>query len=290
MMEPLRTWSTPVISEKGIPIDCPLCHSKHFIPSFDCGTYRYVQCKICGLIQQNPQPAADAVLKRYTTGSGSEYFAYEYTNEIVFLELQKQALHDAGFYGIEGALLADDRTPRILDVGCATGALLDYLRDRGWDTLGVELCGPAAEYAQTQRGLDVFIGTIEEAPYPPESFDVITASHIIEHVNDPVSFVARIYGLLKKGGYLFLTTPAADGFQARLFKSAWRSAIFDHLFLFSKRTIRQLLIKQGFTVETIATWGGLAKGTVPNWLKGIVDRLVKPLALGDVMIVRGRRR
>jgi SAM-dependent methyltransferase len=179
--------------------------------------------------------------------------------------------------------------PLVLDIGCATGALLEWLRDRGWDCLGVELCGPAADYARKVRNLNIITGTIESAKLSDNSVTVALASHVIEHVNNPKTFVSEIYRCLKVGGYFYITTPNIDGFQARLFGSRWRSAIFDHLYLFSKKTLRALLEDAGFIVEKTVSWGGLARGTAPGPIKNMADRLAKQFNWGDVVLMRCRK-
>jgi 2-polyprenyl-3-methyl-5-hydroxy-6-metoxy-1,4-benzoquinol methylase len=191
------------------------------------------------------------------------------------------ALGDVDFYSLPKG--------RVLDVGCATGALLQRLREQGWTVTGIELCGPSAKYARDVRGLNVLNSTLEDAHFPDLSFDVVLASHLIEHLNDPRSFVQESHRILRDGGYLFVTTPNSDGFQARLFGSRWRSAIFDHLYLFSKKTLGRLLREQGFAVEKTVTWGGLASGMGPKGLKVLADRWAKRFGFGDVMILRSRR-
>jgi hypothetical protein len=81
------------------------------------------------------------------------------------------------------------------------------------------------------------------------------------------------------------TTPNIDGLQARLFRERWRSAIADHLCLFSKKTLRRLLAASGFRVLKTQTWGGLAAGTAPGWLKRSADLLAKRLGFGDVVLM-----
>jgi hypothetical protein len=71
--------------------------------------------------------------------------------------------------------------------------------------------------------------------------------------------------------------------------SRWRSAIFDHLYLFSVKTFKSILNKSGFTVEGIYTWGGIASGLAPAWIKCIVDIAAKKTGTGDVMIARARK-
>jgi len=137
--------------------------------------------------------------------------------------------------------------------------------------------------------LDVRNIPLEDNKFPENSFDVVIASHLIEHLNDPKTFFKEVYLILKDGGRLFITTPNISGFQARLNGGHWRSAIFDHLYLFSDRTLSKLLKDTGFKVERCRTWGGLAAGTAPVWLKKTADFLVKRFNCGDVMIIRGRK-
>jgi SAM-dependent methyltransferase len=237
----------------------------------------------------NPQPEAEAIARRYGEGHGGDYLSYEIANEGSFLRLQELALEDAGFYGLERELMRrGPNPPELLDIGCATGSLLEKLMRRGWAVRGIEI-GPSAAYARKTRGLDVSTLPLEENHFPPNTFDLVLASHLIEHLNDPASFAGEVRRILVPGGRFLVTTPNIGGLQARLFKDRWRSAIFDHLYLFSIKTLSALLIRAGFSVEKTVTWGGLAAGTAPLPLKRLFDRAAKPLGFGDVMLLRGRK-
>jgi len=287
--QPQKTWSTPVTKEECRPVPCALCGGGRFKPSLSGEGFSYVKCAGCGLVQINPQPLAADVERRYRQSSGNDYLAYELKNETAFLALQQLALADAGFDRIERELMVrTDRKPSVVDLGCATGALLAFLRDRGWQTTGVEI-SPSAEYARNKRGLDVRCQNLEDCRFPPESFDLALASHVVEHLNNPGTFIRQTWQLLRRGAYFLLTTPNIDGFQARLLGRRWRSVIFDHLYLFSARTIKSMLKAQGFIIEGIYTWGGLAAGIAPIPLKTFADRTAKALGLGDVMLVKARK-
>jgi SAM-dependent methyltransferase len=284
-----KTWSTPVTEEEHRPIPCALCGGERFKPALSCEGFFYVKCVACGLVQINPQPVAAAVQCRYGQSFGSAYLVYERENEEAFLNLQKLALADAGFAGIERELMdTSGGAPTVLDVGCATGTLLAFLRDRGWRTTGVEI-SPSADYARRERGLDVRSQNLEDCRFPAGTFDLALASHLIEHLNDPGAFFREIWRVMRCGACLMLTTPNIDGFQARLMGGQWRSAIFDHLYLFSKNTITAMLKAYGFTVEGVYTWGGLAAGIAPAPLKVFADRAAKVLGVGDVMLVKARK-
>jgi 2-polyprenyl-3-methyl-5-hydroxy-6-metoxy-1,4-benzoquinol methylase len=289
----MKTWSTPVTAQQSDYIPCALCGGVRFKPCLFCGGFSYVKCLSCGLVQINPQPKAEEVRRRYGEAHGEDYLAYELANEAAFLRLQELALKDSGFYGLERELLERGRekvpAPSVLDIGCATGALLTRLRERGWRTHGVEISAPQAEYARRERGLEIRTEPLEAVRFPKESFDAVLASHLIEHLNRPDILVREAHRILKKDGRFFITTPNIAGFQSRLFRGAWRSAIFDHLYLFSAKTLSALLARNGFYVERLATWGGLAAGTVPRPIKQFADRAAKRLGLGDVMIARATK-
>ncbi|MDR2483223.1 MAG: class I SAM-dependent methyltransferase [Treponema sp.] len=283
--EGIKTWSTPAAAEAKREIPCAVCGGRSFKPALSCGSFAYVRCTGCGLAQMNPQPLPEEVRRRYGAAHGTDYLAYEISNEAAFLRLQEMALEDAGFYAWEQTLCFDGSArPALLDIGCATGALLERLWERGWDARGVELSPQEAEYARRERGLDVSALPLEEKRFPAAFFTAALASHLIEHLNDPASLVREVWRILIPGGRFWVTTPNIGGFQARLFGSRWRSAIFDHLYLFSAKTLRVLLEGTGFRVERMATWGGLAAGTAPGPVKRAADRAAKRFGFGDVMI------
>ena len=286
----MKTWSTPISAGKSETRPCALCGGVIFKTALECEGFSFVRCKHCGLVQRNPQPDKNEILARYSSTYGNDYLSYELKNEDAFLKLQQLALKDAGFSKLEKKFFAEAEklrapAPSILDIGCATGALIASLREKGWRVTGVEI-SPSADYAKNERKLDVRNIPLEENHFPDSSFNVILASHLIEHLNDPKIFLEETYRILKSNGYLFITTPDISGFQSRLFGSRWRSAIFDHLYLFSRYTLSKMLKATGYKVESCHSWGGLAVGAAPKPLKKIVDFLAKRFNCGDVMIIR----
>jgi 2-polyprenyl-3-methyl-5-hydroxy-6-metoxy-1,4-benzoquinol methylase len=274
----MKTFSVGPRRERFRPVPCPLCGSERAAVRIAGKGYRFVECLDCRLTYQNPQPLFDDLARRY----GQSYFRYEKANEANFFRLMELGLQDIGF----GALAASLPAPRrALDVGCATGMLLERLRSEGWEVQGLDLCRQSALYAGAKRGVPVFVGTLEQARLPDESFSLVHFSHLIEHLPDPAAFLREVRRILRPQGLAVVTTPNIDGLQARLFRERWRSAIADHLCLFSTRTLRRLLESCGLRVLKIQTWGGLAQGTAPRWLKRPADVLAKRFGFGDVVLM-----
>jgi len=95
---------------------------------------------------------------------------------------------------------------------------------------------------------------------------------------------------LKPGGLFITTTPNSSSLQAKLFGKNWRSAIADHMYLFSLNTLTRLIKKQKFNILQTGTWGGLAAGIVPGIIKKPADILAKKFGFGDVMVVLAQKR
>jgi ubiquinone/menaquinone biosynthesis C-methylase UbiE len=124
---------------------------------------------------------------------------------------------------------------------------------------------------------------------PAASFDVVHSSHVIEHVPEPDRYLSEIYRLLPPGGYCICVTPNLASFQAQVFKAQWRSAIADHVHLFSVRSLTRLFRQTGFELIKSKTWGGIAQGMAPAGIKRMWDTLAKQLGFGDVMIILARK-
>ncbi len=265
------------MSESLEEVVCNICKDRNSSPYFIMDGFKYQKCNGCGLIFQNPRPVFEDLKKRYV----DNYFEYEISNQENFFNLMKLGLQDIHFDSFYGNNV---KNKSFLDIGCATGLLLNYMKHKGWNTKGVELCRPSAEYAIKQFGLDVFIGTLEEAAFPDQYFDVVHFSHLIEHVPDPKSLLMEVKRILKRDGRIILTTPNADGFQARWAGENWRSAIPDHIYLFTKRTMRTLLTQTRFRIIRQISWGGIPAGKRAMVLKTTADKLAKFFNVGDVML------
>jgi len=178
-MQTVKTWSTPVSKENVNEIPCALCGGGSFKKFLECEGFSYVKCNDCSLVQITPQPDPREVRLRYTDFFGNDYCNYELENEENYLNLQKLALAGAGFYRLEAELMArGGEKPKVVDIGCAAGAMPAFLKERGWQAAGVEI-SPAAEYARKNRRLDVRSEQLEDCRFPDEYFDLALASHLI---------------------------------------------------------------------------------------------------------------
>jgi len=155
---------------------------------------------------------------------------------------------------------------RMLDIGFGSGVILDAAKEQGWQPLGLEVSAPAVEQARA-KGFEVFHGTLDEANYPDNHFDLITASEILEHLPDPRAALIEIKRILRPGGLFWGTTPSATGLSYRLMGLDW-SMIKppEHAQLFSAKAVRDLFRQAGFSNVMIKTHG-VAPGEIVHYFK-----------------------
>lgn len=140
----------------------------------------------------------------------------------------------------------------LLDVGCGNGQFLQNMKNLGWEVKGVEIDERAVTTARKILGLDVISGTLENAQFPDNFFDVVTLRHVIEHVYDPINFLRECRRVLKPGGKLVLLTPNINSFCHKMFKQSWRGVeVPRHLMLFSLPTLEACARKAHFDTVVI---------------------------------------
>ena len=105
--------------------------------------------------------------------------------------------------------MADGETPKILDIGCGNGGYLNVVTQGGWHAVG---CDPDPKSIELARGagIEVLKGGSERWMNEAGTFDIITISHVIEHLHDPLDELSRIFQLLKPGGFLYLEVPTLN--------------------------------------------------------------------------------
>lgn len=194
---------------------------------------RIVKCKGCGLIFKESMPPPAALLYSYVQMADEKYLEEEKGRRIAVRSILKE-------------LRRLKKNGRILDVGCATGFLLDEAKKGGWEVLGVELSKWASGYGRDKFGIEVFQGNLKDASFPEKFFDAVILKDTIEHLYDPKDALLEIRRTLKPDGILCLNTPDIDSLMSRLLRARWWGIKQEHLYYFNKNTIFKLLEVTGF--------------------------------------------
>ncbi len=140
------------------------------------------------------------------------------------------------------------QSPKILDVGCGTGANLEMLAQFG-EAEGVDVSDDALEFCR-QKGLKAQKGLAEALPFDDESYNIVTALDVIEHLDDDIAGLKEMFRILRPGGKTLIFVPA--------FMWLWgvQDDISNHRIRYTKKQIIERLEAAGFEIEraTYANW------------------------------------
>lgn len=235
------------------------------------GGYGYhgpiVACNQCGFVYADPRPQSAEVLDIYEAVQDPLYVE-EREGRVLTFEHHLRPMER--FTGP-----ANGR--RLLDVGAHTGVFVDIATRHGWDAWGVEPSTWAVEQARAQ-GLQMHLGTLENADFPAGHFSVVTMWDVIEHVPDPFSTLQAAWRALEPGGLLVVHTMDIDSLFSRLMGRRWPWYMEMHLFYFSRHTLVAMLNKAGFRVRWMGAQGRyLQAGYLASRVTALLPLVGRPL-------------
>jgi 2-polyprenyl-3-methyl-5-hydroxy-6-metoxy-1,4-benzoquinol methylase len=218
---------------------CPVCGSQSITFFKQVGEFIILKCQNCKLLWV-PNVTDAQLQSLYGSGYFKSQTGIGYEDYLADERHTRQDAEDI----LRQLPIKPNGARRLLDAGCAHGFLLDEARKQGWETCGIDV-NPEAHYHATKvLGLNVFCGSLEEARFEGEYFDAVTVIGTLEHLRDPVSLIREANRIMKKGGFLVITTINTEQ-PVRLF----RLIPPEHIFYFSASNLTRLLKSHGF--ETI---------------------------------------
>lgn len=240
------------------------------------GEWNIFYCNDCDLLWINPMPVEEDIGKLYNNyfthssndiaNTSSKSSIKEYIKELYIEKKLSYNTKNNRIIKILITLLVDLFIPlsgesllasmsfvnntwgsNLLDCGCGDGKFLKRLQDRGWNVYGYEPDKTAVKEARRKGLNNVVVGTIEEANFEDNYFDVVTLNHVIEHLIDPKGTLAQIIMKIKTGGRIIIRVPNINSMLHRYFKQNWRGLECPrHLFLFSERSLSKMLTSNNF--------------------------------------------
>jgi SAM-dependent methyltransferase len=141
----------------------------------------------------------------------------------------------------------------LLDVGTGHGDALDIAVERGWKAVGVEPI-PAAQAVARANGHVVHLGRLQDLDLPPKSFDVVSASHVLEHLIDPVGFLRSLTRLTRRNGTVLVEVPNWSHSSRRRMGDQWDQLCpGEHVSFFTARTLKRTFRQAGLNAAVRST-------------------------------------
>ena len=242
---------------------CPICasrlvellHTQKFAAPVElraASSYDVVACAKCGLVyadQQMSQAELDTVYEAHSKYGSAEHDvradAHILASDIAPVDTpwDFERLQDVAKYIADA--MPDKRIP-ILDVGCSNGSFLALLRTQGFqNSRGIDPSVQAVANARKFRGVDAVAGSFLDPALELGSFDLLTISHVLEHLTDVTGAVRRIYELLASDGRVYVEVPDA-GRYAEYLVAPFHDFNTEHINHFSLDILHSLMAAHGF--------------------------------------------
>ncbi len=210
------------------------------------GTAEYLLCGTCSTVQKAVTPAWQAM-------ADGIYANYEINHQS--LGAEPTIFDTAKGSGPRSLILLRNfldkvdlpETGRLLDIGCSNGNLLKsfHALRPAWKLSGDELGDTWRDTVMALPGVEAFYSSGPQPSYVGV-FDVITLSHVLEHVRDPVAFLKEKAGHLSEGGRILIASPDVRQNPIDL-------VIADHCTHFDEQSLRYVIEKAELAVELLSS-------------------------------------
>lgn len=236
---------------------CPLCGSNRST-FFDRREFRGKNvtnriCRDCGLVYQSPCMTEAESAAFYA----DEYrLLYEGSADPTSRNLMDQRGRAESLYAFARPIVGS--IARHLDIGCSLGLLLQRFQEAyHCQVFGIEP-GEAHRVHARKEGLRVYAALDELQAHEKGRFDLVSMSHVLEHLPDPVGYLVHLRGsFLTPDGWLLLEVPnlyAHDSFE------------IAHLVSYSSHTLKQTLEKAGYGLVKLEKHGRPRSKLLPLYL------------------------
>jgi 2-polyprenyl-3-methyl-5-hydroxy-6-metoxy-1,4-benzoquinol methylase len=235
-------------------IACPLCKGEEFKNRFGCidytvskETFQVVECNSCGFVLTNPRPFEKDLGNYYKSDT---YISHSDTSKGLVNKLYK-AIRKITLNQKYRLISPFIESNSLLDIGCGTGAFLNYCKQQGVSVNGIEPDTDARSFGIKNYGIDVYPEDKLHG-FSNNSFSVITMWHVLEHVSNIHERISEINRLLTDKGRVFIAVPNHLSYDAQYYAENW--AAYDvprHLNHFDHKSIKSLFEQHGLQLERI---------------------------------------
>jgi ubiquinone/menaquinone biosynthesis C-methylase UbiE len=174
-----------------------------------------------------------------------------------------------------------------LDLGCGLGEFLENMGSDGVEKHGIDIDEECIEI--TRRHVPeakLRVGNVENLPYKDQTFDLVTALFVLEHVENPTAFIREALRVTKTGGKALFSTPNI-GRPQRLWyasrkKERWERS--GHRQGYDIHLMKHCLENNGWRVEKIVTRFVDCPFyyALPRWLGNYLSKTLLPRLVPNV--------
>ena len=235
-------------------VNCLNCNSNNEkLLHKEFGSIGIVKCKNCELIYTNPRPKNsennyDGNIQNFENefkyifdNTLSHHRDKNYKQEIFFIEKYKNK-------------------GKLLDIGCNMGRFLYLINKKGFTGYGIEPSNSLFKLCVDKMRLNVENSTLLNTKHKEETFDIITAIDVFEHITKPKEFLEKSKKLLKKDGILVIKIPNGNYSMLKLLlakltrRKISKMDIFDsyeHVAHYNKKSFIKMIKNSNFVIKKV---------------------------------------
>lgn len=240
--------NSPQDSRLEVVESCRICGSRAFEPALLAGAWQLWRCDSCGIVFTSPRYTTESLAALY----GSSY--YEHASEYFSSQIASPS-PDHFAIARQAARHVHATNPASIDIGTGCGRQVAAFAAMGFQSRGTEPSDIACDIAR-RHGRDVINADIAELP--SESFDCVTAFHVLEHVPEPLNFVRHMARVTVPEGIVVIEVPNFASPAARRLGASWHALYPDtHLFHFTPATLAGVCRRAGLVITATHRIGGI---------------------------------
>ena len=221
----------------------------------------YAECNACKtLVSLSPLSANQLIVHDDEVDFyGKQYWLDHQSQDLGFPDIYTRSRKDLTERNIHWLkTLAKYCLPpsHILEIGCGHGSFVALMQQTGYQSFGIEMSQWVVSFGQKTFGIPVYLGPLENVDIPMGSLNAIVMMDVLEHLPDPVTTLQDCMKLLKPDGFLLIQTPEFK--EGKTYSDLVNSQSpflgmlqpDEHLNLFSRRSVTQILNQVGFEYIT----------------------------------------
>jgi 2-polyprenyl-3-methyl-5-hydroxy-6-metoxy-1,4-benzoquinol methylase len=193
----IKTRHTGLNNTENSIVACPVCdhpETHYFVTKND---YPFNRCAECDFVFLNPMPDQNTLNEQYTDEEKEAEPTYNKSGSRLrraFIKLPRFMPYAIG--------------KNTLDFGCGGGFVAHALSFVAKSSSGIDISENAVEYARQRfKRANYFCMDFVQLLETKDKYDFVHSSEVIEHVSDINLYMKALEHLVKKGGYLYITTP-----------------------------------------------------------------------------------
>lgn len=244
--------------EKLDQINCPICSASNSenILELDCGNldnsilYRNLiikSCKNCGhiyneLTNKDIQNLMEYYNNEYApTNIGGSNLGGDRPGSSNDFTLKR---HSQLFDLFQNNISKDSK---ILDIGCAMGGMLSYLKKQDYNYLyGIDVTKKYIDIAKKNKEFDIQFGSADDIPFENNFFDLLIIDQVMEHLVNPRKAFQEAKRVLKKNGFFCIGVPDAQRYGELYFFDFYWFLMREHIQHFDLTHLKLIAESEGF--------------------------------------------